>query len=441
MSSCPAYADLIWYADSRETKRLAGHDPEKCPCCRERLDEYREIRDALKGLAGIEVFSPETLKAALDDEKKAEKAPPRNPAENNEAVGKVLAFIKDAERLAPGPARAKELLEQARKRYFKDWPKAEALAREARAAASLSGEGDNRMARALAASSQAEATGSLGYCLVQQGKHEEGLALLLDAHHRWAELGDPLGIGKNQTDLAIAYMYKKQLKDAEKYARQGIATLDGIGQTTEVAIGRQTLAIILSDLGKLDEALIEAMGAVATYREEEKPIPLGHALHSVSDYLFTLGRHAEARSTLKEARHLLESNGDRLSVARCDWLLGKIECADPATFSTGITLLDSAKTALLALDQWLEIVCLLCDKASLELGAGLREDARKDFDELLSHLPADRVNPWVSEAMAALNVLFERAKDDAFIRALGAFNHRLKAGDPPLRGDGAQTRH
>ena len=190
-----------------------------------------------------------------------------------------------------------------------------------------------------------------------------------------------------------------------------------------------------------DKILLLALGAAATFIELEQPLRVGFSLHSAADYLFTLGRGIEARSALKEARHLLESNGDRLSVARCDWLMGKIECADPVTFSTGIALLDSAKAMFLTLDNWLETVCLLCDKASLELGAGMREDARKDFNEMLSHLPADRVNPWVSEAITALNALFERAENDAFIRALGAFNQRLKAGDSPMQGDGAETRH
>jgi tetratricopeptide (TPR) repeat protein len=236
-------------------------------------------------------------------------------------------------------------------------------------------------------------------------------------------------------------MYKKRLKTAERCARQAISVLGGIGQAAELAGARQTLAIILGDLGERDEALREAQDAAGAYRRLGQAMHLGHTLHTVADNLFALGRAGEARETLGEARRLIAAQGDELSAARCDWLLGRIECADPATFGEGLRILDRAAAALMAKDQWLETVCLLCDKAALELGAGLHAEARGDFAELLARLPADRVNPWVSEALLELHRLFEQAKTEALIRALGEFNRRLQSGEAPIQPDGSETRH
>ncbi len=436
LTRCPAYADLLVFADGDGAGLLAGHAPARCPRCSDRLADYAELREALQGLAGIERFSPATLNAALE-------APPRisDGDATAQAVREVLAFTRNAGREAPGPAGARRLLTRARAHYFRDWPLATRLAREARRAAFTFPVADGRLARALSETLQAETTGSLGYCLISAGQFEEGLALLLNAHHRWTGLGDPLGLGNNLINLAIAYMYKKRLKTAEGCARQAISVLVAIGQTADVAGARQTLAIILGDLGKREEALREALQAATAYRKLGQPLHLGHALHTAAEHLFALRRNDEARTALGEARRLIEAQGDRLSTARCDWLLGRIECADPGFFTAGIARLDRAARDLAALDHWLEAVCLLCDKTALELGAGRLEPARRDFAELLSRLPADRINPWVSEAMLELHRLFERAETDALIRALGDFSQRLQSGESPVQPDGSETRH
>lgn len=433
---CPAYADLLGYADQGETAPLAGHAPESCPRCRERLEEYAMMREALRGLGDIERFSPQALNAALAAE---ETAPEGGSTES--APWNVLAFTRNIGREAAELAAARRLLAEAREHYFRDWPLAARRAEAARQAAfSFPADGE-RIARALCEQLQAETTGVLGHCLVSCGKFEEGLALLIDAHHRWTDLGDPLGLGNNLINLAVAYMYKKRLKTAEGCARQAISVLSSVGQAAEVAGARQALSIILGDQGRQEEALQEALRAADAYRGFGLALRLGLTLHSAAEHLFALRRNAEARVTLDEARRLIEAHGDRLSTARCDWLLGRIECADPAAFAAGIARLGRAAEALMALDNWLETVCLLCDKTALELGAGEREAACRDFAELLTRLPADRVNPWVSESMLALHLLFEQAETDAIIRALGDFNRRLQAGDSPLQPDGSETRH
>jgi tetratricopeptide (TPR) repeat protein len=434
LTRCPAYEDLLVFADNGETAPLAGHAPDRCPRCSERLAEYATVREALQGLAGIELFSPAALNAAWD-----ETAP---DAGDIAPVRELLAFARDPGCGAPALADARKLLAQARENFFRDWPRAAQLAAAARQAAFSAPAGETtRLARALGRSLQAETTGALGHCLVSSGKFEEGLALLLDAHHRWTGLGDPLGLGGNLINLAVAYMYKKRLKTAEGCARQAIAVLGAIGQEAEVAAARQALAIILGDLGERDEALREAQHAAGAFRKLGRPLPLGQTLHTVAGHLFALHRNDEALATVIEARRLIDAQGDRLSAARCDWLQGQIECDRPESFAAGIARLERAASALMALDQWLETVCLLCDKAALELGAGRLEEARRDFALLLSRLPADRVNSWVSEALLGLHRLFERAETDALIRALGEFNRRLQSGEAPVQTDGSETRH
>jgi len=390
------------------------------------------VREALQGLAGIELYSPEALNAAWD-----ETAP---DAGDIAPVRELLAFTRDPGCGAPALEGARRLIAQARENFYRDWPRAAQLAAAARQAA-FSPAGDARLARALGRSLQAETTGVLGYCLVSSGKFEEGLALLLDAHHRWTGLGDPLGLGGNLINLAIAYMYKKRLKTAEGCARQAIAVLGAISQEAEVAAARQALAVVLGDLGERDEALRESQHAAGAFRKLGRTLALGHTLHTVAGHLFALHRNDEALETIGEARRLVEAQGDRLSTARCDWTQGQIECGRPASFAAGIARLERAAQVLMALDQWLETVCLLCDKTALELGAGLHAEARRDFAQLLARLPADRVNPWVSGALLELHRLFERSETDALIRALGDFNRRLQSGEAPVQTDGSETRH
>lgn len=382
-SACPSYDELIRYADTRRCGTLGGHDPRHCPACEKHLREYDEIRGALCELKGLEEYSAESLREDALGARKAEKA--------------AVAPLPDN-----GAARVLELAAQARKSFQTDWAKARELSQEAlRLARALPSPG-NRREKVRADLAMAEATGVFGIYLTRTNRLTEGIATLMKAEAHWKSLGEPVGLGGTQANLAYALMINKDLAQAEVHARESIATLDAVGQEFELAQARHILAIILMEQKLYAAAKREIQDVILIFRKQDKSNELAKALHLEGEISLEMGDPFFTAAAAPQAAVVFARLGNALDEARCIWLLGRAQIAGAGDRAEGLANLERARRRFSSEGLWIEAGMILCQSGQALIEGGDRAAARARLIELARQLPADQANSWVSEAARAL---------------------------------------
>ncbi|MCC7536871.1 MAG: protein kinase [Deltaproteobacteria bacterium] len=164
---------------------------------------------------------------------------------------------------------------------------------------------------------QVEATTkhNLGMALAQIGAIDEALEMERAAAETFAAQGDPRMEGASWTYLAAIAAMRGDLLAAEAHARHGVELLSGTPPLRPLSLA--TLARVLAESGRLDDALRAAEDAAATLASLGE-IEVGEALVRLThaERLHASGRHLEAARAIGVARDVLLARVAKIADAR-----------------------------------------------------------------------------------------------------------------------------
>jgi tetratricopeptide (TPR) repeat protein len=152
-------------------------------------------------------------------------------------------------------------------------------------------------------------------------------------------------LGRTYHGLSIAYMERGELGRAIEYTHKALALYALERDTALLARGENELGLLLSRQGQLGRAGDAFRAALAHLEESGTQRGKSHVLHSLGELQLKTGQYNDGIETAKKAIDLAQQLDERLALADCHELLGRLyeskvkhELADKA-FGAALRLL------------------------------------------------------------------------------------------------------
>ncbi|URN16540.1 MULTISPECIES: AfsR/SARP family transcriptional regulator [Streptomyces] len=197
---------------------------------------------------------------------------------------------------------------------------------------STAGRFDQAAAEALRAVELGEATGDpwtcgnapneLGIIAICTNEPTEGETHLLRAVEAFRADSNRAGEASALCNLSRVAASAGRTGEAVELARQGVAAYDELGLTLRLANARYALGIVLTQAGRLPEALDELSGALAIFRENRQRLWEGTTHFRIAQVHLSSARPANAAQHAEQAL-ALGCIGGRWMQAHAQTLLGK----------------------------------------------------------------------------------------------------------------------
>ncbi|TDO52269.1 tetratricopeptide repeat protein [Kribbella sp. VKM Ac-2527] len=140
----------------------------------------------------------------------------------------------------------------------------------------------------------------------------------IDEAISWGERGlelagrasDPTVLGTSHLALGVLYNRVGRADDAAAAFQASFDLAIAAGNRRSLGRRQRVAATSYLENGQIERGIDHLNAALDVFADEQDPIGLSEALHHLSTARFTLGRHAEAEQSAREALRLAEKYGD-----------------------------------------------------------------------------------------------------------------------------------
>ncbi|GAA3081380.1 AfsR/SARP family transcriptional regulator [Streptosporangium carneum] len=187
--------------------------------------------------------------------------------------------------------------------------------REFQASLSLAVEGDRIVS--------GEALNALAVVAGRQRRHQEALALFDAARRAFREVGAPGGEALTLSYSARDHLFLGQAEEAIAAAEQGLAIFIEIGSSAGTARARYHLGMMLSRVGRLNEAVHHHAECLAFFRASRQRVWEQRVCSRLAETFITAGRFADATRHAEQALTVSREIGHPYGEALSLWVLGR----------------------------------------------------------------------------------------------------------------------
>ncbi|MCB5170179.1 winged helix-turn-helix domain-containing protein [Streptomyces bambusae] len=149
-----------------------------------------------------------------------------------------------------------------------------------------------------------------GIIALYEGRHADGERYLREAIENFHADGNDIGEASALCNLSRIEASLGHLGVAIDLAERGIALYDRMGLTLRLANGRYALGIVLSQAGRLTEALAQLTEALALFRDNRQPLWEGITHYRIAEAHLAAGQATLAASHAEQAIALRVMGGE-----------------------------------------------------------------------------------------------------------------------------------
>jgi predicted ATPase len=240
----------------------------------------------------------------------------------------------------------------------------------------------------------------LGFIATEQGKHRAALRLYDRAFKllRGRAGGDE--IGWLLLNASVTYSLAGEHGAAERALNEAAAIFKETGEPRNQMISLINLAIVMTDLGRLDEALQLRVESLTIARRVGDGYLLGAALINLAESTIALGNYERARELLREAREHHQLVGRPHGVCKCELFTARVDRleGDTASAERKLRLVVSEASRLNAVPMIMEAAL---EYALLFQATGREADAKTLASLVAAHPATGAAERCLAEQLSA----------------------------------------
>ncbi len=221
--------------------------------------------------------------------------------------------------------------------------------------------------------------------------------------------GDPEGL----LDEARVLDLEASLRREQRNFPEALSLLDRalVADQSRKWAGRILVnrAKVLEELGQYEEAIATLRGAEPLVDSEREPRVLLTLLFNLTEYLYQVGRPAEAEPLLPRVEELTRRLGNGLDQIRFLWLQGRLAAAQQKT-EEAVDALERVKASFVNLDIPFDSALVCLDLAVLYLQQGRTAEVKDLARQMVTIFRAQKVD---REAIAAALLFRDAAEREA----------------------------